>query len=88
MPVKLTELKHDEDEEHHLSIYEYDLRFSNLPVSEITLEVAGDFYRYVTIEGRDAVTQKIRIESEDNTPRFQRSGGELAKRNERNYLPL
>jgi hypothetical protein len=70
MPVKLAQLKHDEDEEHHLSIYEYDLGFGNLPVSEITLDVGGEFYRYITVEGRDAATQKVRIESEDNTPRF------------------
>lgn len=71
LSVKLTQLKQYEDEKHRLSIYEYDLGCRNLPVSEISLNVTDEaFYRYITIEGRDTAVEKVRIESEDNTPRF------------------
>ena len=62
---------HIEDEKKNLSIYEYDLRFRNLPISEIQLSIADkSFYRHITVEGRNASTRKVKIDSEDNRERF------------------
>lgn len=69
--VEMMEVKHTEDDVNNLSIYEYDLGYRRLPISEIELEVADDtFYRYVTVEGRDAAKQKIKLYSEDNRERY------------------
>jgi hypothetical protein len=69
--VQMTLMRHDEDPNNRLSIYEYDLKYRRLPVNEIRLQVADDsFYRYVTVEGRDATTKKVKIASEDNRPRY------------------
>ncbi|HUT29065.1 MAG TPA: DUF3999 family protein [Sedimentisphaerales bacterium] len=71
LSVQMTLLRHDEDANNRSSIYIYDLKYRHLPVNEIHLQVADDsFYRYVTIEGRDAVTRKVKIDSEDNRPRY------------------
>ena len=70
-PVKMLQLKHSENEKSKSSIYIYDLAYRQLPISEIELEVADNaFYRYVTLEGRDTTTRKVRIDSEDNRQRF------------------
>jgi hypothetical protein len=69
--VQMTLTRHREDPNNRLSIYEYDLRYRHLPVNEIHLRVADEsFYRYVTVEGRDATTRKVKIPSEDNRPRY------------------
>jgi hypothetical protein len=69
--VEMTQTEHTEDVNYHSSNYVYDLKFSRLPVVEIELNVDdSSFYRCVTIQGRDASTQKIKIDSEDNRPRF------------------
>jgi len=69
--VGMLHIEHSEDEESNSSIYVYDLGYCRLPISEIELDVADDaFYRYVTLEGRDAATQKVKIDSEDNRQRF------------------
>ncbi len=69
--VGMVHVEHSEDEKSNSSIYVYDLGYRRLPISEIELDVANDaFYRYVTLEGRDAATQKVRIDSEDNRQRF------------------
>lgn len=70
-PVEMTLIEQSEDEEKHLSIYVYDVVYRHLPISEIQLGVADDsFYRYATVEGRDAETYKVEISSEDNRQRF------------------
>jgi len=70
-PVNITQTEHSEDEKSNSSIYIYDLAYCHLPVSEIELNVADDsFYRYVTVEGRDAATRRIKLNSEDNIQRF------------------
>ena len=70
-PVEMVLVEHSEDEKNDSSVYEYDLTYNRLPVSEIKLEVVDDsFYRYVTIEGRDAAMRKVKIDSEDNRQRF------------------
>lgn len=70
-PVKMSKLEHSEDEKSKSSIYIYDLKYRQLPITEIELEVADNaFYRYVTLEGRDTTTRKVRIDSEDNRQRF------------------
>ena len=70
-PVQVTYVKQEEDKKYNLSIYEYDLDFRNLPVSEVKLEITDEsFYRYVTVEGRNAATRTVRIHSEDNRERF------------------
>jgi len=70
-PVKMSQLQHSEDEKTKSSIYIYDLAYRQLPITEIELEVADNaFYRYVTLEGRDTTTRKVRIDSEDNRQRF------------------
>jgi hypothetical protein len=69
--VQMTLTRHREDPNNHLTIYEYDLKYRHLPVNEIHLQVADEsFYRYVTVEGRDATTKKVKIPSEDNRPRY------------------
>ena len=70
-PVQMLQMEHSEDEKSSSSIYVYDLAYRRLPVSEIELDVADDsFYRYVTLEGRDAATRKVKVDSEDNRQRF------------------
>jgi hypothetical protein len=70
-PVEMVLIEHSEDEKNNSSIYVYDLTYRRLPVSEIKLDIADDsFYRYVTVEGRDAEKRKIKIDSEDNRERF------------------
>jgi len=70
-PVKMVQIEHSEDEKNKSSIYVYDLAYRHLPVSEIELDVADNaFYRYVTIQGRDEATRKVKIDSEDNRQRF------------------
>jgi hypothetical protein len=69
-PVEIALIEHSEDEKSNSSIYVYDLVYRRLPVSEIEFDVADDsFYRYVTIEGRDAETRKVKVYSEDNRQR-------------------
>jgi len=69
--VPMVRVEYSEDEKSNLSIYVYDLGYCRLPISEIELDVADEaFYRYVTLEGRDAATRKVRIDSEDNRQRF------------------
>lgn len=69
--VEMTQTEHTEDANYHSSNYVYDLKFCRLPVVEIELNVDdASFYRCVTIQGRDAATQKVKIDSEDNRQRF------------------
>ena len=69
-PVEMALIEHSEDEKSNSSIYVYDLVYRRLPVSEIEFDVADDsFYRYVTIEGTDAETRKVKVYSEDNRQR-------------------
>ncbi len=69
-PVEMTLIEHSEDEKNNSSIYVYDLLYRRLPVSEIEFDIADDsFYRYVTVEGRDAATRKVKVYSEDNRQR-------------------
>jgi hypothetical protein len=69
-PVEMTLIEQIEDEKSNSSFYFYDLVYRRLPVSEIELEVADDsFYRYITIEGRDAETREVKVYSEDNRQR-------------------
>ena len=69
--VEMMLAEHREDANSHSSIYVYDLTYRSLPVAEIQLDIADDsFYRYVTVDGRDAATRKVRIGSEDNRERF------------------
>ena len=69
--AEMTLMSQREDEKSRASIYEYDLSYRKLPVSEIKLQIQEDlFYRYVTVEGRDAATVKVKIEGEDNRERF------------------
>ena len=69
--VKLLQIEHSEDEKSKSSIYVYDLAYRHLPVSEIELGVTDNaFYRYVTVDGRDEATRKVKIDSEDNRQRF------------------
>jgi len=70
-PVEMVHVEHSEDEKSSSSIYVYDLAYRRLPVSEIELDVVDDsFYRYVTLEGRDAATRRVKLDSEDNRQRF------------------
>jgi hypothetical protein len=70
-PVEMSQLEHSENEKSKSSIYIYDLAYRRLPITEIELEVADNaFYRYVALEGRNAATRKVRIDSEDNRQRF------------------
>jgi len=69
-PVQMALTEHSEDEKSNSSIYVYDVVYRRLPVSEIELDVADDsFYRYVTVEGRDAQTREVKVRSEDNRQR-------------------
>jgi hypothetical protein len=69
--AEMVRVNHTEDEKKKLSIYEYDLRFRNLPVSEIQLDIADEsFYRHITVEGRNAATRKVKLDSEDNRERY------------------
>jgi hypothetical protein len=71
MSANMLCINHFEDEADNLSLYEYDLGFGNLPINEIKLSVADEsFYRHISIEGRNALKRKIKIESEDNRERF------------------
>jgi len=70
-PVQMLQMEHSEDEKSNSSIYVYELAFRRLPVSEIELDFGDDaFYRYVTVEGRDTATRKVKVDSEDNRQRF------------------
>jgi len=70
-PIEMVCVNHTEDKKKNLSIYEYNLKFRNLPISEIQLSIADEsFYRHITVEGRDASTRKVKIDSEDNRERF------------------
>ena len=70
-PVQVVQGEYSEDEEVASSLYIYDLSYRRLPISEIELNIADEsFYRYVTVEGRDAATREIRVDSEDNRQRF------------------
>ena len=70
-PVKMVLAEQSEDDKTRSSIYLYGLAYRSLPVAEIELDVADEFfYRYVTVEGRDAATQNVRIDSEDSRQRF------------------
>jgi hypothetical protein len=70
-PVKMVLVEHSEDDKNRSSIYLYDLVYRLLPVTEIELDIADDFfYRYVTVDGRDAAARKVRIDSEDSRQRF------------------
>ena len=69
--VEMTDIEHVEDDVNNLSIYEYDIGYRRLPISEIELDVADNvFYRHITIEGRDAATRKVKLRSEDNRERY------------------
>lgn len=69
--VEMTQTEHAEDVNYHSSNYVYDLKFRRLPMVEIELNIDdASFYRCVTIQGRDAATQKVKIDSEDNRARF------------------
>ena len=69
--IRMLSINHFEDANNNSSVYEYDLGFRNLPVTEIQLDVPNDFfYRYVTIEGRNQTSRKVEIHSEDNRQRF------------------
>jgi hypothetical protein len=70
-PVMMPQSEHSEDQKSKSSIYIYDLAYRHLPISEVELEVEDNtFYRYVTLEGRNETTRKVRIDSEDNRERF------------------
>ena len=69
-PGEMALIEHSEDEKSNSSIYVYDLVYRRLPVSEIEFDVTDDsFYRYVTVEGRDAETREVKVYSEDNRQR-------------------
>jgi len=69
-PVEMALIEQKEEEKSNSSIHVYDLVYRRLPISEIELEVADDsFYRYVTIEGRDAEIREVKVYSEDNRQR-------------------
>jgi len=71
-PVEMIFGEHSEDDEKNISIYTYDLQYQNLPVTEIEMDVSdSSFYRYITVEGRDAATREVEIRSEDNRHRFE-----------------
>jgi len=70
-PVKIVLVEHSEDDKNQSSIYLFDLAYRSLPITEIELDIADDsFYRYITVDGRDAATRKILIDSEDSRQRF------------------
>lgn len=69
--IEVIQTEQREDANTSSSIYLYDIQLMRLPVNEIELDVAEDsFYRYITVEGRDYATRKIKLDSEDNRERF------------------
>jgi hypothetical protein len=69
--VEMMQTGHTEDPNTRLSNYVYDLKFRWLPIVEIELNVEdASFYRCVSVLGRDAATQQVKIDSEDNRQRF------------------
>jgi hypothetical protein len=73
-PTTLTprQTGHLEDSEQNVSIYDYDLGYMNLPISNIRLDITDkSFYRLVKVEARNQITQMVEIESEDNMIRYQ-----------------
>jgi len=69
-PLQMALIEHSEDEKSNSSIHVYDVVYRRLPVSEIEFDIADEsFYRYVTIEGRDAPTREVKVRSEDNRKR-------------------
>jgi len=69
--LEMPQIEHTEDVNYRTSNYVYDLKFCRLPVVEIALSTDdASFYRCVTIQGRDAIRQKVQIVSEDNRQRF------------------
>ncbi len=70
-PVEIKLVKQSQESKEKISVYEYDLGYRNIPVSELNFQIDDDtFYRYITIEGRDAATKKVKLDSEDNRQRF------------------
>jgi hypothetical protein len=68
-PMRL--LNYRNDDVNGLSVYEYDLESRNLPVVAFEFLFADEFfYRYMMIEGRDAIERKVKIYGEDNRERF------------------
>ncbi|MFC1782949.1 DUF3999 family protein [Planctomycetota bacterium] len=71
LAVDLRQIDHQEDNEQQASSYLYDLQFTNIPLTDIQLQVEDEaFYRYVTVEGRDQATRKVEMTGEDNRNRF------------------
>jgi len=69
--VEMMQTEHSENEKTSSSAYIYDLKYRHLPIVEIELDVEeAAFYRCVTILGRDAATEKVKIDSEDSRQRF------------------
>jgi hypothetical protein len=70
--VQMTEIEHTQDEQNDTSIYIYDFANTSLPISEIELDIEDDsFYRYVSLQGRDSATRKVKLDSEDNRERYE-----------------
>jgi len=70
--IAVASTNHIEDEKENMSIYEYDLGFKNLPVSEIQLSIDDkSFYRQIYVEGRNVLKRRIKIAGEDNRERFE-----------------
>lgn len=70
--VAVANINHIENEKENVSVYEYDLGFKNLPLSEIQLSIDDkSFYRQITVEGRNVLKRRIKIASEDNRERFE-----------------
>lgn len=60
-----------QDKKNRSTSFEFDLEHKNLPLKDITLEIPNeDFYRYLSISGRNTETHQIKIHSEDNRERF------------------
>lgn len=71
-PAAMLCTNHIEDEKESTSVYEYDLGFCNLPISEIRLSIDDkSFYRHITVEGRNVLKRRVKIASEDNRERFE-----------------
>ena len=71
-PVAMLCTNHIEDANGKSSIYEYDLGFCNLPISEIRLSIDDkSFYRQIAIEGRNVLKRRVKLISEDNRERFE-----------------
>lgn len=71
-PVTMLCTSHIEDANRNLSIYEYDMKYCNLPISEIKLAIEDkSFYRHVTVDGRNVLTRRVKIETEDNREKFE-----------------